>query len=148
MKKRYIYAAYICLLLASYLYVDHVVSTDAITVSQQDDEDKEVETIKPVRVTLLIETQSYKQQYVKRVFSNNSIQDVLKTLRAEEGFSFEKIGYIYGTELDYINGIKAPEGFRWALFDKSVDVTYLLDELHVKPAAGEEKEYTLRLIQT
>lgn len=146
---RYVYIPYAILLALFSFTVYQIQNSNEIVVSVDDNknEDKDVIKVKPVNMTLIVSTEDYKQQYTQKMFNTDSIEDFLNTLRAEKGFTYEKYAYIYGTELDNINDIAAPEGYKWTLFSRGEDITYDIGQMNLVAGDDEYKTLELRLIQ-
>ncbi len=98
-----------------FLYARSVLSEDIIEVEDKE-APKDADDIKPVRVTLIVKTLQNEQSYQRRMQNNNTVSDLLREIRETEDFTFERIAYTYGTELDYINGVKTPDGYSWRMY--------------------------------
>lgn len=110
----------------SYFFVKSALEDGEVKVLDQPEKEKALE-IKPVKVTLTVldPNTGGKREYKKRMQNNNSVLELLEKLREEDEFIYEKIAYTYGTEVDNINGIKAPEGYRWEVnyFAENLEIT-------------------------
>ena len=133
--KKGLIIGYIVLVAVSALYVRSVINSDEIKVQDEKKEKKSVES-KPTKVYLTVTTGTTTKEYNTTLQNVDSVLDFLENLRRHDEFTYEKISYTYGTELENINNQKAPDGYDWRLFLNNEDITYkaadtnLVDETH------------------
>ncbi len=119
--------------ISSYFYVNSVISSDELKI-REEPEEKVVEEIKPIKVTLVVDPSIINlpvKTYSARLNNVDSFSDLLGLLRKEQGFTYEKTEYTYGTELDDVNGINLQtynnpeEGitYKWRVFTENTDGT-------------------------
>lgn len=100
---------------STYNFIKTALAEDDVKIIDKPQSTHEQEE-KPVRVYLTVNYLGNKTSYSKRMQNTNSVLDLFELLRAEEGFAYEKIAYTYGTEIENINNIPAPEGYKWKVF--------------------------------
>lgn len=133
---------YVILLGFTILYVNSVLSRDSLSVSQESKK-KEVVEIKPVDVTLIVETTSSSQTYSMRKNNTDSVLDLLNSLRKTTDFRYQKTGYLDRNEIDYVNDIYPPESYKWKIFHKDKDITQIFQNTHLE----DNGIYYLKLIK-
>ncbi|KKS21352.1 MAG: hypothetical protein UU80_C0030G0004 [candidate division WWE3 bacterium GW2011_GWA1_41_8] len=89
----------------------------------QKEEPKRVLEVKPVKVKLTIEQTGGSKEYSVELQNIDTVLDLLEEVREDQGFIYEKTAYTYGTIIDGIEGIKAPEGYMWRIFENNIDIT-------------------------
>lgn len=95
----------------------------------------------PAKVTLRVRNGNVSREYVANMETKDSVGDLLEHLRLSNSFTFEKIGYIYGTEIDNINGTRSQNGYKWQLYKDEQNITYNFDKVNLEDSAI----YTLTL---
>jgi hypothetical protein len=79
---------------------------------------------KPARVTLIVNNLT---TYTLTLDTEDSVAYLLDQLRKDTPFDFEKTRYTYGTEIDNINGQKAPDGYKWKILRNGLDITFTIN---------------------
>ncbi len=130
-KKSYLILAYIVFLILSYIYIKSVLKQSLVPVQDTPREEKKVIDVKDVNVTLKVDNDSTLLTYRVTLKNTDSLYDMLERLRNKDAFTYEKIAYVYGTELDFINGEKAPDDYKWKLYDGAKDVTFFAADINL-----------------
>lgn len=122
--KRYFPIFYIVFLIISVFYVRYALNKKLVDVKTATKEEKK-EPAKEIKVSLEIFNENkFVVSYPKIKMTNqDAINDLLDNLYGDHNFRYEKTEYTYGTEYDAILGVMAKEGYRWILFDGSLDIT-------------------------
>ncbi|KKS18743.1 MAG: hypothetical protein UU77_C0069G0004 [candidate division WWE3 bacterium GW2011_GWC1_41_7] len=120
--KKYLIVAYIILLVGGYFYINSILDVNKVSVDQKE-EPKRVLEVKPVKVKLTIELTGGSKEYSVELQNIDTVLDLLEEVREDQGFIYEKTAYTYGTIIDGIEGIKAPEGYMWRIFENNIDIT-------------------------
>ena len=120
--KKYLIVAYIILLVGGYFYINSILDVNKVSVDQKE-EPKRVLEVKPVKVKLTIEQTGGSKEYSVELQNIDTVLDLLEEVREDQGFIYEKTAYTYGTIIDGIEGIKAPEGYMWRIFENNIDIT-------------------------
>ncbi len=115
---------YVIFGLLTFLYVRNVLKEEVITVGQSNVTKKTVEEVKPVDVSLVLESANQYKSYDLRKDNNETFDDFLEDLVANAGLEYEKTEYTYGTVYDKINNEVAPEGYIWKVYAGDEEVTY------------------------
>jgi hypothetical protein len=139
--KWYLIAAYTVFLIGSFFYVKQVLAGGSISV---DTEEKEKgEKTRFVDVTLSIESGKQPTSVKTKLKNTNSVEDMLYELRKDKIVFYEVTTYTYGTELDMINHVKAPEGYKWRLFQDNKDITHSYSQILLE----NDEKYVLKLVK-
>ena len=93
------------------------------------DDDAEVH---PARTYLRIDDGQQIIAYYARLDTSYTLTRLLDYHRTNSGFTYSQMGYTYGIGLDDINGQKAPEGYKWHIYDDNEDVTYTLRDVKLE----------------
>lgn len=141
--KKKLILGYIGLLILGAFMVHNSLNQKEIKVEDKKEE-KSVEEVKPVKVTLQVETTGYVTEYKTAMKNTDSILELLEELRMHKGFWYEKTAYIYGTEIDEINHMKAPLDSKWKVFLDEQDITFDIADMKLEDG----KVYTIRLVST
>jgi hypothetical protein len=136
--RNYLIFGYIVLLVGGSLYVTNVL--DHTELLETDNDKDKVEEINEVHAYLNIEGD---KSYRVKLTTADTVNDLLEKLRDDKEIFFEKTRYIYGNELEELNKVKTPEGYKWKVFLNDTDVTYQMDKLRLK----DETTYTLKLVK-
>jgi len=67
--------------------------------------------------------------------------DLLNILRSEKEFTYEKTAYIDRIEIDRVNDIYPPEGYKWKVFLKDEDITQIIADKYLE----DNSTYVLKL---
>ena len=132
-------------LIIGYFYVQAALKTNNVPVKDVKKDDEKAYEIKPAHPRLLLEINGTTLVYNATMRNSETVEDFLSRLVDEKAISFEKIGYRYGTEIDLITGIKAPEGKKWAIFKDNRDITYVIGDENLNPKS-EIDTYTIKLV--
>ena len=104
------------LIVGGFFFVRSALNDDEVKILEKSKEEKGFD-IKPATVYLQIENVTTGPTAIrKRMKNSNSVLELIEAAREENGLTYEKIGYTYGSELDNINGVDAPDGFRWSVY--------------------------------
>jgi hypothetical protein len=135
------------LLVGGFFFVRSALNDDEVKVLEKQKDERGFDE-KPAVVYLIIEnTSSGPTNIRKRMKNTNSALELVEASREEDGLMFEKIAYTYGTELDNINGIKSPEGYRWSVYkvvegsETEEDITFEIGNEKL----SDETTYIIRL---
>ena len=143
MLKKTLIAFYILSVLFGVNYVHSALKTDIVPTGEE--EKKKAVEIHPAGVSLKVYTQDKpEEEYKINMHNVDTVLDLFERLRNKQGFYYEKIAYIYGTEIDYVSEIKAPDGFSWRVFNKGEDITFKIHELNLEDG----EIYEVKLIKT
>ncbi len=75
--------------------------------------EKDVPEIKPAKVTLAVPATN--SEYEITLDNQSSVLDLLEQLRSQQGFTFEKVAYISGTELKTVNNLPVNDAVVWVV---------------------------------
>lgn len=107
-----------------FLYVRNVLSSETIDVKVTDDSKEKTVEVKPVNVTLIVESSNYYAKYQERMDNVNTFDYFLENLRDHKNFYFEKTEYTYGTEYEKVNNLKIPDGYSWHIYVNNQEITH------------------------
>ena len=139
-KKRLI-IGYIIFLIFGVFYVRSIVKSSSVDVSQKSVE-KKVPEVKEANVTLIVQNGAQTTEYKHRGKNVDSVIDLFEKLRSDQSFTYQTVEYIYGTEIESVNGVKAAQNQKWKLFDGETDITNTIHDVKLL----DDKVYTLKLL--
>jgi len=129
-KNKAYYLLFLILILITVLFVRSAIKSDSVDVGTR--KEKKEFVVKPVKVKLnIVKDNLIIFDYPVSLQNDDSILDMLEYLRNHKGFTYEKFAYIYGTEIDSINNIKAPIGFKWHLLNNSKNITFEIGNINL-----------------
>ncbi len=114
---------YAIFLISTFFYVRGIVNEEKIVVVTKK-EDKIVEDVKPIKVSLTVRGHNQNSIYNVKMKNVHTFDDLLEELTKQERISYEKTEYIYGTEYDLINHERAPDGYVWKVYADDLELTY------------------------
>ncbi len=132
-------------LIVGYFYVQSALKTNNVPVKEVKKDNEKTVDIKPAHPQLVLEINGTQHIYNATMRNSETVEDFLSRLVDEKSISFEKIGYRYGTEIDLVNGVQAPEGMRWAIFKGNKDITYVIGDENLN-SKSEIDTYTMKLV--
>jgi|GEM_PF-3277633 len=136
--RKVLVTGYVIFLILSFFYVRSVL--EGVPVSVEDTSNTKNIEYKPVKVSLTVKGPSINKTYSHKLNSNDSISDLLLVVKEENtDFTFDKISYSYGSELEHVNNIKNTLDMKWKIYDGTEDVTLQIDSTKLKDG----KNYTL-----
>jgi hypothetical protein len=137
--KNVLIVAYIIFVAFSFIYIR---SINKYTKIEQVSETKDMDsdTSREAKVTLTINNT---KSYTATLRTTDSVYELLEQLRNDGNFSYEKINYTYGTEVDIVNGEKAPEGYKWNFFVNGKDITFNILNVDLV----DQQNYELNLVK-
>jgi len=139
MQKIY-YVLFLLLIFITVLFVRSAIKSQNVDVGTR--KEKQGFVVKPVKVKLnVIKDGSVIFEYQASLQNDDSLLDMFEYLRNKQGFIYEKIAYIYGTEIDNINNLKAPDGLKWRVFNNGEDITFEIGNINLE----DEKVYEIKL---
>jgi hypothetical protein len=132
--KRYFPIVYAVLAIFVFFYVRNVLNANVVKIEERGEE-KVVEDVKPVKISLEIKVNGIVQnKYESEMTTANSFDDLLEQLR-KQGLVYESTSYLWGTEYENINRIQVPEGYSWKLYEGETNRTYKADDIVLKNKA-------------
>ena len=134
-------AVYIIFISLVYFYVDSILKSDSISTTDKEPEENTAIEIKPVDVVLKIESPQLNKEYSLKKTNTDSVLDLLNILRSEKEFTYEKTAYIDRIEIDRVNDIYPPEGYKWKVFLKDEDITQIIADKYLE----DNSTYVLKL---
>lgn len=135
-------AVYVVALGGSVLYINNVLKTGTVSVTQES-EKQDVPEVKPVKVSLSVELPGVSpKEYSLRKNTTDSVLDFLNSLRKETDFRYQKTSYLDHAEIDFVNGTYPSAEQKWALFFGEQDITQNFQDIYLE----DEAKYYLRLV--
>lgn len=102
-------------LLFGFLFVRNVLNEKEIKVVEKT-EQEDIE-IHPAKVTLQVVAENQTTaSYKETLETDDTVGDLFERLRKDTNFTYEKVAFTYGVEVDSINGLKSTSGNKWALY--------------------------------
>lgn len=133
---------YILLVVLGFLYIRAVLKEGDIAVNSKI---KQTTTEShPSVVYLNVESAGGTTEYRARLRTIDSVNELLEDLHKNQGFNYEKIAYLDHTDIDFVNGKQAPQGYTWNLYEGDQNITSVIDSTYLK----DDQVYTFRLTQT
>lgn len=129
---------YILLLVLGGLYVDNVLKHTDVTKLEKDE--KNIAKISQVKVYLDIENIGIFEEELK---TEDAVNDLLDKLRDNGTIFFEKTRYTYGVDIEDVNHLNIPAGYKWKVYLGDEDITYSIDKIKLVDGTT----YTLKLVR-
>ncbi|OGC48172.1 hypothetical protein A3A69_01275 [candidate division WWE3 bacterium RIFCSPLOWO2_01_FULL_37_15] len=143
MLKKTLIGVYILSLILGVYYVQNTLKTNKVPTGEV--EKKKTTEVHPAQVLLKVFAyDGTEKEYKAKMKNIDTVLDLFENLRNSQGFYYEKIAYNYGTEVDNINKIKAPEGYNWHIFNNGEDITFKVNEFNLEDNAI----YQIRLVKS
>jgi hypothetical protein len=131
---------YIVILLLSFFYIKSVLKQSPLEEKQ---DKKEIQQPYPVLVTLKVNNGIVTLTYTAQLKNTNSVRSLLEEIRDHNNFSFEITEYFHKIEIDTVNKIKTPDGYRWIVLSDGIDITNEIGNTYLKM----DGIYELKLIK-
>jgi hypothetical protein len=138
--KKKLSVIYAILLAALGLFIYFSLQRDYVEVEEKES-DKVGREERMVDVVLNVEDGG---TYDLKMKNTDTILDLLEEVRDNTDFSFEKVAYTYGTEIDQVNKEHPPEGTKWAVFKDNENVTSEIGDIYLE----NDKNYELLTIRS
>jgi len=135
--KKYFPYFYILFLIFSFFYVRDVLKEGELR--EYDSNVEETKKVLDVNVTLIANGKTF----TAKLRSNDTIFDLFEDLRDDNNFYYEKTDYTYGTEIEMVNGEKAPAGYKWEVFLNEDVVTNNIGDIYLE----DEQAYVIKLLE-
>lgn len=133
-------AFYILIFILGFFYVRSVLKEEALI---EKGTDKIVtENSYKVNVSLKFTLNSTIEIFSIQLNNTDTVSNLLEELRGHQNLLFEKTEYAYGTEIDSVKNISAPEGYRWTIFYNNEDITNRIGSTHLTKNAVYELRIT------
>lgn len=115
---------YVIFVVFTIFYVKSILKTESLF--PKDNTKPKVEKTWIVSATLIVNTGPKTLSYKTEVKNTDTIMSFMEDLRNNNGLIFEKVDYAHGAEIDTVFNTKAPNGYRWSVFQNGTDVTNAL----------------------
>jgi len=136
--KNILIAAYILFMIFGAFYINSI--SKFTSIGQVNDNKTQPVKSKPAKVTLIVNNS---KTYTKTLENTDSVSYFLEQLRQDKTFSYEKISYTYGTEIDNVDGQVAPEGYKWKVYQDGKDITFNISDTQLT----DQTTYELNLVK-
>ena len=141
--QRIYYFLFLLLVFIVVLFVRSAIKSEDVDVGTR--KEKKGFVVKPVKVKLnIIKSESTIFEYSVELQNDDTVIDLLEYLRSHSGFTYEKIAYIYGTEIDNVNNFRSPEGFKWRILNNGADITFEIGNINLK----DKSVYEIKLVKS
>lgn len=131
---------YVVFVFLAFFYVKSILKTESLF--PKDNTKPKIEKTWAVNASLIINTGSKTFNYKTEVKNTYTVMNFLEQLRNSASLVFEKVDYAHGVEIDSVFSAKAPEGYRWSVFQNSIDVTNIISTTRVLDGAIYEIKLT------
>ncbi|OGC46725.1 hypothetical protein A3F07_03740 [candidate division WWE3 bacterium RIFCSPHIGHO2_12_FULL_38_15] len=143
MLKKILIAVYLLSLIFGIYFVQNALKINKVPTGEI--EKKKVVEVHPAQVTLkVLSVDGTEKTYKVKMKNIDTVLDLFEDLRNKQSFYYEKIAYIYGTEINSVNGINAPESFKWHIYTNDEDITFKVNEFKLEDNAV----YELKLVKS
>ncbi|MEZ6255699.1 MAG: hypothetical protein R3B92_02945 [Patescibacteria group bacterium] len=131
-----------------FVFVRYSLSQNEVPVVDKPSTEDTIEVAPTVVHLDIVQDNVVVKTYRSRIDNVTTVEGWLNRLRDNDGLEYERIAYIYGTELDHINGVAAPQDYKWHLYEGSEDITFQLEDRRLGNKTDPEKRYKLILEKT
>lgn len=124
---------YLFVLVLTSLYIHSALKTTELEVKELP-EKEEVKNVnrKEIDIRILIfDTDKKLTQEVVLPDTDNTdtINEVLEEARKKNLVYYEKVNYVYGSEIEKVLNLTLPEGYSWKVYFNNEDITHKIDEV-------------------
>jgi hypothetical protein len=136
--KNILIIAYIIFMVFGVIYVNAV--SKLTSIGQVNDNKEEPVKSKPAKVSLIVKGS---KTYTITLQTTDSVSYLFDQLRKDKVFNYEKTRYTYGTEINSVNGERAPEGYKWKIYLDGKDITFNISDVQL----ADKNTYELNLVK-
>ena len=134
-------ALYIILITLSFFYIKSVMKKE--DVEEESNTEKSMEDTFKLNAVLNYFDGRDTKQFKETMENTDTVMSFLEELRTHKTLIFEKTDYTYGTEIDSVNNVVPPKGYKWAILQNGEDITNIIGKVRVQKNA----ELDLKMIQ-
>lgn len=139
-KTKIFIVVYIALLILGSLYVKSVLKESPV---EEKGAKEEVEETYLVNVSLKIINGTVTNMYNAKLKNVDTVKDLLEEIRDHSDFSYEITEYFHKIEIDTVNKVKTPTGYKWIVMSNNNDITNDIGNTYLENNAV----YELKLIK-
>jgi hypothetical protein len=136
--KNYWFPIYLVLAISAVFYVKSVIKVAYVPVSPKQIV-KKVPDVKPVKITLTIDSPQYKQTINQRLENTDTVADLLKLSLQSINLPYEISSYTYGIGIDNVGTVFSTDTYVWRVYHENKDITNNMNSVYLK----DETAYTL-----
>jgi len=139
-KTKIFIVVYIVLLILGSLYVKSVLKESPV---EEKEAKEEVEETHLVNVSLKVINGTATNMYNAKLKNVDTVKDLLEEIRDHSDFSYEITEYFHKIEIDTVNKVKTPTGYKWIVMSNNNDITNDIGNTYLENNAV----YELKLIK-
>ena len=139
-KTKIFIVVYIALLILGSLYVKSVLKESPV---EEKEAKEEVEETHLVNVSLKVINGTATNMYNAKLKNVDTVKDLLEEIRDHSDFSYEITEYFHKIEIDTVNKVKTPTGYKWIVMSNNNDITNDIGNTYLENNAV----YELKLIK-
>ncbi len=142
--KNLLILGYIIFLIGGGFYIRNVLKNGNFNLTQKDNTKKDVFELKPTKVVLNVFNNVTTKSYNIRLENQDSVLDLLNTLRKKDDLFYEQTNYTDKIVIDDVYKQKTPSGFVWKVYKGSEDITNKIGDIYL----ADNDVYDLKLVKT
>lgn len=139
-KTKIFIVVYIVLLILGSLYVKSVLKESPV---EEEGAKEEVEETHLVNISLKVINGTATNMYNAKLKNVDTVKDLLEEIRDHSDFSYEITEYFHKIEIDTVNKVKTPTGYKWIVMSNNNDITNDIGNTYLENNAV----YELKLIK-
>ncbi|NMB91992.1 hypothetical protein GYA37_04125 [candidate division WWE3 bacterium] len=139
-KTKIFIVVYIVLLILGSLYVKSVLKESPV---EEKEAEEEVEETHLVNISLKVINGTATNMYNAKLKNVDTVKDLLEEIRDHSDFSYEITEYFHKIEIDTVNKVKTPTGYKWIVMSNNNDITNDIGNTYLENNAV----YELKLIK-
>lgn len=128
--KKVLWLSYVIVLISLVFYVRNTLNDDFYVV-KDNEQITNFEEAKEAKVRLSVNIQGNEQEYSLRLTTKDSVEDMLKTLREDQGLYYEKDMYAYGIEITEVMDTLPKVGNKWAVMYEGSNITASINDTYL-----------------
>jgi len=132
---------YIVFAVSSFFYIKSVMKKE--DVEEEAYSKESVEEFYKVNAVLNYPNGTDVKKFKEVMENTDTVMSFLEELRTHKALIFEKTDYTYGTDIESVNNIIPPEGYKWAILRDGEDVTNIIGKIRVQ----KDVELELKMVQ-
>lgn len=131
---------YIAILILSFLYIKSVLRESPLDKKETK---QEVQQPYTVNVSLRVNNGLNVSTYNTQLKNIDTVKDLFEEIRDHNNFSYEITEYFHKNEIDTVNKIKTPLGYKWIVEVDGEDITNEIGNVYLK----KDGIYELKLVK-
>ncbi|MFZ2663944.1 MAG: hypothetical protein WAX66_01100 [Patescibacteria group bacterium] len=131
---------YIAVLILGFLYIRSVLKESPL---DKKDTKEDIEDVYLIDINLKVNNGTNINIYNTKLKNVDTVKDLLEEIRDHNNFSYEITEYFHKIDIDTVNKVKTPSGYKWIVTIDDEDITNNIGNTYLKKNAT----YELKLVK-